>query len=409
MATFDKIKSKLALQKHILYLLFSHTILFTTILSLALLYFKGNLISTIWAYAGNDSWNFVQNTIQIQNPPYPFHLITTSIHYYPMYFVLSSIIPKPIALSISILSIQYIFSLGTILLLYYTFKDLFPIADLSLLAMLWIIDTTIFATYFLLAMAEILFIFYQTLAWYLFIKKHYIFSFLALGMTAALRFNGYFFIGGFFVTILYYIYKNKDQLNYDVLKAILYFPLCVITSIIPFVYSLVVAHDFFLPITSEYKSYSTWEAYIPDGHVIQIPFTYWPHYIAWVFTINSNEEYILLIIAIISFSLGFLSIIYLFWYGKRDNSDQKVNIKFLTILIIINFLGVNTVVSGRNYGRFFSFTFPIYPILMYLGLKLKFTNIKLLLFISLFFVIGILLNFLSFINVSYCENCQHYF
>ncbi|OLS25323.1 MAG: hypothetical protein HeimC3_15370 [Candidatus Heimdallarchaeota archaeon LC_3] len=392
---------------------FLHTSLFLIILFLVIFYFQGDLLSTIWATFKNDSWKFIRNTIKIENPPYPYHLITTSFHYFPLYALLSNIFQPNLSLTISVIVIQYIFSLLTVVLIFMIYKELFGVNNKYLILFIWIIDTTIFSLFFVLATAEILFIFYQTLTFFLFINRKYFYSSITLGMTLALRFNGFFFILGFILIIFYSLMKKKNEINLKnwtrLVLLVLYTIISVIISLLPFIYSNLVTNDFFLPFNSEFIAYSTWETYLVDNQIVMIPFTFWNNYTSWVITTNVFTEYLLFIAALITFIIGLWSIIYLYHFRKNLGKEKILRIDFLLILGLINFLGVNTVVSGRNFSRFLSFTFPIFPIVMYFFFKSNFDNKKILLIGTIFFGLALLLNIVWWINIDYCDACQHNF
>ena len=391
---------------------FLHSFLFFSILFFVLLYFHGDLISTVWASFKNDSWKFIRNTIEIENPPYPYHLITTSFHFFPLYIIFSTIFQPNLSLTLSVILIQYTFSLLTVILVFQIYKDSFDVNNGHLILFIWIIDTTVFSLFFISATAEILFIFYQTLTWFLFMRKKYFFSSITLGMTLALRFNGFFFVFGFLVIIFSLLIKNRKEIISNKFKMLLfsfYLFFSFITSIIPFIYSLLVANDFFLPFNSEFNAYSTWETYIVNNQIIMVPFTFWINYISWVITTNGFIEYLLFTAALITFFLGLCSIIVLYRFRKQVIIEKVTKIDFLLILALINFLGVNTIVSGRNFSRFLSFTFPIYPIVLYLILKLQLNNKRHFLLGILFFGFAIILNFVWWLNIDFCGICVHNF
>jgi hypothetical protein len=174
-------------------------------------------------------------------------------------------------------------------------------------------------------------------------------------------------------------------------------------------YSQLVANDFFLPLTNEFTAYSTWESYVIDNQIIVLPFTFWPTYLEWVINKNELSEYLLLIAALVTFLLGFFSIVNYNKFKSDIKSFNYLKLNYMMILAIVNFLGVNIIVSGRNFARFMSFTFPIFPIIVYLISKLNLSNKIIILTGLCSFLLGLTLNIIWWINTDYCDICQHFF
>ncbi|MHA1992106.1 MAG: hypothetical protein ACW981_14220 [Candidatus Hodarchaeales archaeon] len=409
MGVFEKKKINREIIKSLEYIIVLHSFLFFSILFFALIFFQNDLLSSIWASFRNDSWKFLENTIQIENPPYPYHLVTSSFHFSFLYNILSLIFIPSFSLSIAVLAIQYLGSLLTVIILFLIVKEIFSLKEKEILLYIWLIDSVIFSLFFLLATAEILFILYQTLSFYLLIRKRYFFASISAGLSFALRFNGIFFVMGFFLILFMSIIKEEKKNLQKSLEIFIYSLILIIISLIPFIYSQLVVNDFFLPLTGEFTAYSTWESYVIDNQIIVLPFTFWPTYIEWVFNKNELSEFLLLIAALVTFLLGFFSFVI---YNKFKNDIKGVNnfiFNHIVILAIINFVGVNIVVSGRNFARFMSFTFPIFPIIIYLISRLNLSNKNIFLTGLFSFLLGLTLNMIWWINTDYCDICQHFF
>lgn len=326
--------------------------------------FQTDLLSSLWStQTPTDSRNYIANTLNVLNPPYPYHLIATSIHFFIPYSIINLILPASFALTFGILIIQYTASTLAVFLLYNLFKETFNLTKRKSLFLLLMIDFIIISPFLLMATAEILFLFYQLLAWTLFIRKRYFLSLISTAMTFAIRFNGAFFVLGIFI---YFIYSWRKERTFSWKNIIFIIFTLSIMSIIGFSSYLLswwAFGDFWLPLTSQYQVFQIWGGYTRND-VINFPFIWWIDYLKWVFASNSGLEIYLLITVLVSLILGIISIIMLI-LKSNQRSENKISQQQNALLLIfsISFIGLNIIESGRNLARFLSFTFPFYPIL----------------------------------------------
>jgi len=352
------------IDKHILFILTFHSGLFFVLLISAFLLFQTDLLSSLWAnQTPNDCRNFIANTLNLLNPPYPCHPIATSFHFFLPYSILNLILPTFFALTLGILITQYTASISALFLLNNLFKETFNLTKRNSLVLLLVIDLIVISPFLLMATAEILFLFYQLLAWTLFTKRKYFLSLISAAMTFAIRFNGAFFVLGIFIYFVYSWRKENTFSWKNIIFIIFTLSIMFIIGFSSFFLSWWAFDDFWLPLTSQYQAFQMWGGYTKNN-IVNIPFIWWIDYIRWVFTSNSLLELLFLITASVSSILGFISIIALIVKrnkGSENNISHHQNA--LLLIFSISFIGLNIIESGRNMARFLSFTFPFYPIL----------------------------------------------
>lgn len=343
-------------------ILIFHASFFFTLVILALLIFNFDLYS-LWT-AGihckhcNDSWRFIANTLNLEQPPYPYHLLGTSIHYFIPYMIISVFIPLLPAITLSILIVQFLASLLTLYLLYQFFLETFHLPTQHALVLIALYDFVFISPFLLLAVSEILFLFYQLLAWTLFVRRRYFFSAIATAMTFALRFNGAFFVLGIVLVLFLKVWKSKVISAKLFVKVVITNILMFIIGFSSFIVSWFALGDFWLPLTSQSLKYQNSQGYASDG-VFSMPFLWWITYFQWVVQSNSLIEIIYFILAVSTLVLGLISL-----YGllKRLKEDDSELLFILTLIFICGFLGINFIVSGSNFARFLTYMFPIFPI-----------------------------------------------
>ncbi|MHA2304437.1 MAG: hypothetical protein ACXACU_03515, partial [Candidatus Hodarchaeales archaeon] len=182
------------------YLILFHTSFYLSLLILAFLTFKVNPLEILWFTGSklgmeftNDSWRYIGNTLNPINPPYPFHLMATSFHFFIPFSIFSLIFPSNFALIIAVLLVQYVASLLIVFLLYDFLQRSFNLVWYECFSLAIIYESIFISPFLLLATTEILFVLYQIVAWTCFTRQRYFFAAIAASMTFALRFNGVFF------------------------------------------------------------------------------------------------------------------------------------------------------------------------------------------------------------------------
>ncbi|MFX1282080.1 MAG: hypothetical protein ACFFB5_00435 [Promethearchaeota archaeon] len=307
----------------------------------------------------NDSWKYIENSLHPTDLPYPYHLIATSLHYFSLYIIISIILPSSTAIIVSIFIIQFSASLATLYLLYSFFLETFELDTRSSLVLIFIFDFIFISPYLLLATSEILFLFYQMLAWTCLVRQKYFFATISTAMTFALRFNGAFFVVGVILVLFLKWWKKRD------LSPRLFTGVAV-TGIIMFIIgfssyilSWIYRGDFWLPLTTQIMKYQTMQEYATEG-ALSLPFLWWPTYFQYAIMSNSHIQLVLLMMAVFTFGLGFFSLLSLYKWSKRDVNEYVISLLFI---YLCGFLGLNVVVSGRNFSRFLSYTFPIFSVI----------------------------------------------
>ncbi|MHA2335487.1 MAG: hypothetical protein ACXAEU_25885, partial [Candidatus Hodarchaeales archaeon] len=211
-----------------------------------------------------------------------------------------------------------------------------------------------------LATSEILFLFYQSITWFLFTKKKFLLSSLATAMTFALRFNGAFFVLGMFSVYFLNWFKEKRLSTVILIRICLGSIFMFLIGFSSFIWSYYFLDDFWLPLISEESAYIRWEGYT-SGRVLSFPFIWWIDYLKWVILNESLLEFILFSMGLFLLMLGFISL-YLLYSGRFSNINQDYR-HSLFLLYAWGVLGVNIIVSGRNFSRFLISVFPVLPCL----------------------------------------------
>lgn len=177
-------------------------------------------------------------------------------------------------------------------------------------------------------------------------------------MTFALRFNGAFFVIGMFLILFLKWWKTKEISLRLVISIVFSGILMFIVGFSSFILSWLFRGDFWQPLTSQSMQYQIMHEYATDG-ALSLPFLWWPRYIQYVLQSNSTFELLSLILALISLGLGFFSLYKLYRWLKDENTEYPYS---LSLIFLCGFLGLNFIVSGRDFSRFLSYTFPIYPV-----------------------------------------------
>ncbi|MHA2244528.1 MAG: hypothetical protein ACXADY_06130 [Candidatus Hodarchaeales archaeon] len=293
------------------------------------------------------------------HPPYPYHPIATSLHYLVLYIFISVLFPSKLAMILSIFIVQFSVSLITLYLLYNFFLESFHLDIRQSLVLVVFYDFIFISPYLLLAASEILYLFYQILAWTYLLRRQYFFAAIATAMTFALRFNGVFFVVGVVLVFFLKWWKTKDKsLKFLIKVGLTGIPMFIV-GFSSFILSLLFSGDFWLPLTTQVVKYQTRQEYAAEG-ALSLPFLWWPTYLQYVILSNSLIESIYFMMAIIALVLGFFSLYALLKWSRQDNTEHPYS---LSILFVCGFLGVNTVVSGSNFARFLSYTFPVFPVI----------------------------------------------
>jgi len=329
---------------------------------MAHLIFQSNL-NSLW-FAGvdckycNDSWRYFANTLNPLNTPFPYLPIATSLHYLVFFLILSQFLPPFSALVISVMIVQFLASLFASYLLYYFLVDSFHLNSRQGLILVAFYEFIFISPFLLLADSEILFLFYQLLAWNCLVRRRYFIAAITTAMTFAIRFYGTFFVIGIVLILFLEWRKSKVISTSLVIKGCIAVFLMIIIGFSSFFLSWFTHGDFWLPLVSQEEVYRRVQDYAANG-VFSIPFLWWPSYFLWVFQSNSLFEFIYLFGGVIVFILGIFSIYALLKWSQEENSEHSYR---LTLLFVCGFLGVNLIVSGSNFARYLSFIFPILSI-----------------------------------------------
>lgn len=338
-----------------------HSGLFLTLLVMAFTFFNTNLLSSLWAAQSSDSAKFIANTLNLTPPPYPYHPIATSLHYFFFFVIFSVIFPENLAITFAVLLIQFTASLLALGLLYQQFIDTFHLTSRNSLILTAFYDFIFISPFLLLATAEVLFLFYQVLTWMLIVRKYYTFAAITTAMTFALRFNGAFFVIGVLLIAGNSWWKNRSFSLGLIARGIATGIVMFLVGFSSFIWSLYFNGDFWLPLTFQYEVFQMWGGYI-GNKVASLPFLWWPIYIQWVLDSNSPLELIFLVNSFIILLLGLISLTMLIVNIKKSNDPGDESWLNLTLLYFCGFLGNNIIVAGRNFPRFLSYTFPVFPV-----------------------------------------------
>jgi hypothetical protein len=252
---------------------------------IAFIIFQTDPLNTLWsagtffAYA-NDSWKFLANTLNPVNPPYPYHLVATSLHFLLPYSIASLVFPPNLALQLSVLLIQYLAALFAVFLLYNFLFEFFKLNTNECLVLIVAFEFLFMSPFLILASSEILFLFYQMLAWTFFYHRRYFIAAIAASMTFALRFNGAFFIIG--LILLYFVkwWKEKDLDMTQIIKIGITIVIMFFIGFSSFIQSWIVYNDFWLPLTYQNVVYRRFLDTKAD-EIFSIPFFWWLDYTYW--------------------------------------------------------------------------------------------------------------------------------
>lgn len=337
------------------------------------------------------------------SPPYPYHLLGTSLHYMVIYIPLSLFFPSNFAITLSVLLIQFIASLLSLYLLYFLFKEFFHLTSRKSVLLVFILYFIIISPYLLHATSEVLFLFYQLLAWTLLIQRRFFSAALAVSITFALRFNGAFFVLGFFIIVISEWWKNKSMdsrtIIYGSIGAILMF----FIGFISFIVSWFSTGDFWLPLTSQSEVYRIYQG-DQANVILSVPFFWWFGYIEWALASNSLMEILLLISGIATLILGIISLVKLYHVSSRsafnqENGINPVYAEQMMIIYLCAFLGINTIASVNNFARFICFTFPIFPIFPLILEKREISSLNQIIIVTMSIFLGLTINI--FLWLSY--------
>jgi hypothetical protein len=355
---FENIRTSKTLKIH-LGMFFFHTSLFFTLLIFGLVIFQGDVFSYLWYCTHcNDSWKFIANTLNPTPSPYPFHLIATSIHYLILYLILSMITSPQLALTLSILIIQFTASLLTIYLLYQFILHSFGLSNRQCLLLVAFYDLIIISPFLLLATSEILYIFYQLLSWTFLVRQRYSCAAIAAAMTFALRFNGAFFVVGILLVFFLKWWKTKKVSPKLLVSFCTTATVMFVVGFSSFILSWYASRDFWLPMNSQKEYYLRFIDPVSDN-VFTVPFLWWPRYSQQALLSNSLPELLFYLTAVLALALGFMSLYMLIRWSKEENTELQ---HMLTIFFCSSFLGNNFVASGLNFARFIGISFPLFPV-----------------------------------------------
>lgn len=362
-------------------------------LVIAFLVFQNDPLTELWysgtySIYGNDSWKFIENTLDPVNPPYLYHLVATSLHYLIPYTIGSIVFPADFALKLSILLIQYLTSLLTVFLLYQFLSTCFDLKMNVCLVLIVIYDFLFMSPFLILASSEILFLFYQMLAWTFFNRERYFFAAIAASMTFALRFNGAFFIIGLFIALFLKWWKNKEISILLIIKVGLTSISMVVIGFISFFQSLLVYNDFWLPLTLQNEMYIKFLG-TKGNEIVSIPFLWWIDYAIWILHSNSIKEAGFFVLGVLTLILGIFSVFKLFKWSHQEKLEFQY---VLTVLFSCGFIGINFVKSVNNYARFQSTIFPIFPAFPLILKEYSFSSLSLKLISIGSIIVGISFN-----------------
>ncbi|MFX0087391.1 MAG: hypothetical protein ACFFAU_17205 [Candidatus Hodarchaeota archaeon] len=342
---------------------------------------------TYFAYA-NDSWKFIANTLDPVNPPYPYHLVATSLHFLLPYSIISLLLPPNIALYLSILLIQYLAALFTVFLLYNFLFDCFELKRNECLALIIAFEFLFMSPFLILASSEILFLFYQILAWTFFYHRRYLLAAIAASMTFALRFNGAFFVIGLLLVYIGKWWKEKDLDWTQIFKIGISIVSMFLIGFSSFIQSWVVYNDFWVPLTYQNVVYRRFLG-IKANDIFGIPFFWWLDYVYWILSSSSIFELAYFILGVLTFGLGLFSVYKLIKWSQIEKLEYQYH---LTIIFLCSFLGINFLTSVSNYARFQSTTFPLFPVFPLLFQDHNFSSLNLKLISIGSIMVGLLFN-----------------
>jgi hypothetical protein len=396
-----------SLHQHVLLLMLLHSLLFLVILSLGLLYFQFSFIDLLWYSTWSDSWKYIENMLSPLRPPYPYHLIGTSLHFLIPYTFLSNIFPASDSLTLSIIGVQFLASTGAVIIFYSLLLVFYKIKSGQALVITFLLDSCIFSLFVLQATSEILFLFYQALAWLSISKKHYYFGIFTAAMSFSLRFNGIIVLGTMLAFAMLHIQKNVEHSRMKIFEVVLVILIAIIISLFPYIWSFIGTGEFFTPLTSEIVAYQSLEYYARSWW-INVPFIWWIDYVQQVFKLSDISEFKNLLLSVLAFILTLLSIIVLYIDQNKNIVLQKQFAKPLFFITTINFIALNTIVSGRQLARFISFTIPIFPILAFITPKIGQITRKQILIYFLFVILTIISNLFYWSFFTPCSECKHH-
>lgn len=324
------------------------------------------IIRNFW-YAGsqctycNDSWEFIENMLHLSKPPFIFHLLATGWHYAPIYYSLLLVTNNStFSLLSSVFIVQFVVSLLSILLIHYVFEYSFHLdKNLSIFATI-LVCSILFPYYILQPASELLFSFYQLLAWYFYTKKRYHLMLISSSMTFALRFNGAFFVLAVLVIYIYQLAKTNNKNNKKfLLLEISTFAVVFLIGFSSFIFSFFAYNNFWYPLTSQLHQYNVYLGSFPIRN-FQLPFLWWINYVLYVSSSWTVNSLLFLLMGIISFLIGLVSEFLLMKNYLRERTFDHLN---LFVIYTFQFLGLNMLTSLGNFARFLAFSFPFFPII----------------------------------------------
>jgi len=379
-----------------------HSLLCFGLLIISNIIFQNDIPSSLWSTYTNDSWKFLANTLNLSNPPYPYHLLGTSLHIALPYFFLAFFFPLRISLFFAVILIQYFFSFLILLLLHHFFQEVFCLDQLKAFNLTIFFDFIILGPFLILGTSEILFLFYQLLTWFLFVRKNFFLASLSTAMVFALRFNGAFFVLSM-MTIFFFIWFENKRFSLKFLIKILFTSIVMfLIGFSTFIWCAIRFNDFWLPLNTEKVVYKQYEGYAAE-RIITPPFTWLVDYFRWILLENNLLEYVMFLLVIFFLILEFLSLFYL-----RSIKISNVNSEwylYILIIFISGFLGLSIINSGRNFTRFILFIFPILPCLPILYNKLEFSSRTILAFQIVGLFICLITNLIWWSFATPCLNC----
>ena len=122
-------------------------------------------------------------------------------------------------------------------------------------------DFIFISPFLLLATSEILYLFYQILAWTYLMRRQYFFAAIATAMTFALRFNGAFFVVGVVLVFFLKWWKTKERSLRFLINVGLTGILMFVVGFSSFILSLLFSGDFWLPLTTQVVKYRNQNLY----------------------------------------------------------------------------------------------------------------------------------------------------
>jgi hypothetical protein len=242
--------------------------------------------------------------------------------------------------------------------------------------------------FLLLASSEILFLFYQMLAWTFFTRQKYFFAAITSSMTFALRFTGAFFIIGLFLALAMKWWNKKDlSLNFAI-KIVITSIIMFLIGFISFIQSWIVFNDFWLPLSLQNYVYQR-VLNIKANEIFRIPFLWWLDYAYLIVHSSSIFELANFILGVLTFGLGLISIYKLIRWTQKERLEYQFK---LTIIFLCGFLGINFLTSLSNYARFQCLIFPFFPVFPLLLQDHAFSSFSLKLISIGSIILGLLFN-----------------